>query len=333
MGRVAGDLFAGFALGFIGSGTTNPAYAVNGTNQPYGDSPSGAWWGGNEYPAANTNLLAYSDVNSFCSLWGSLIYSGTHVTYGQPIYDRMKGYGDAAATAVIEPPVAINGTPNIWMVEFDFYDGVATVAPKGAQDFYTLIYRAGAGGLISGGATQQVAAGGAGTAVAAVGADTSAVFHAWSDGLRQASRTDSNVHASAVQVALFRSRGGADLDWYADHGYEPEGEEEWSDLDTVIITNKGDTLLEECIADTDPSDTGDVFRVTGISTVPVVSAAFEPSSTGRLYQLYYLQDLVAGDWTNVPGTSPRAGTGGADALQDTNTLPNAFYRIAVEMMP
>lgn len=51
IGRIMGDLAAGFALGFINSDVTNSAYTNSaGLAQRYGDSPSGAWWGGISIP-------------------------------------------------------------------------------------------------------------------------------------------------------------------------------------------------------------------------------------------------------------------------------------------
>lgn len=331
MGRIAGDLAAGFAFGFINSAVTNPAYAVNGTNQPYGDSPSGSWWGGNEFTAADTNRLAYHQVNTNYSVWGNLIYSATAVTYAHPIYDRMKIYGGGYTREVIQPMVAVNGTPNIWMAEFDFYDGMSAVHQHDTQDVFHLLYRGGAGGAISGAATQYVNAGESGSPVQAVGADTSVVFHAWSDGRRDNPRTDSNVLAGVDVTARFRSRGGADLDWYAQYGYSPAVTQEWSDLDIRPVPAKASVLLEQCFADTDPADTAAVFRVVGIQGGRPAAVSFTPSSTGRLYSLLYTGDLIHGPWTNVPGTSPRPGTGAADTLTDTNAWANASYRIRVDM--
>ena len=127
MGRIMGDLAAGFAFGFINSSVTNPAYAVDGTNRPYGDSPSGSWWGGNQYPAASTNKLVYSEVNTNLSQWGDIIYTATAVAYAHPIYDRMQGYGGADSRIATQPPVAPNHDPNIWAVEVEFYDGMGSV--------------------------------------------------------------------------------------------------------------------------------------------------------------------------------------------------------------
>jgi hypothetical protein len=134
MGRILGDMAAGFALGFINSGTVNPAMGV-----AYGDSPSGSWWGGNEYPQADTvNSIAYSDVNTNYSAWGDTIYSATKVTYGHPIYDRMQFYGGGNATNPfqIQPSSATNNQVSgvggsvllpVWVVEVEFFNGLSSV--------------------------------------------------------------------------------------------------------------------------------------------------------------------------------------------------------------
>ena len=201
---------------------------------------------------------------------------------------------------------------------------------SGGAATYTLIYIAGAGGSIIVLATQEVVAGGSGSAVTAVPADTSVVFHAWSDGLSENPRTDTNVSANLTVSTVFRSEGGANLDWYAGHGFEPEGTELWSDLDAKIAAGKGTTLLHEFIADTDPNDTGDVFRVLSISNGPPVIVRFQPGSTGRVYTFQYAGDLAEDVWTNVPGTTPRPGLGGQDAMTDTNSPPARAYRIEVQ---
>ena len=134
MGRILGDMAAGFALGFINSGTTNPAMGV-----AYGDSPSGSWWGGNEYPQADTvNSIAYSDVNTNYSAWGGTIYSATKVTYGHPIYDRMQFYGGGNSTnpLQIQPASATNNQVSgvggsvllpVWVVEVEFFNGLSSI--------------------------------------------------------------------------------------------------------------------------------------------------------------------------------------------------------------
>jgi hypothetical protein len=194
-----------------------------------------------------------------------------------------------------------------------------------------LIYRAGTGGAIVGAATQQVAAGGSGAAVEAVASGGGAAFHAWSDGRATAARTDTNVQANLNVMAAFRSAGGADLDWYAARGIAPGGGETWGDVDARPVPAKGTTLLLENLADTDPDDTNDVFRVTAVSNGPPLTVRFQPGSTGRVYTLQFAADLVGGSWSNVPGQGPRPGTGGPDTMVDTNALPARFHRVNVEL--
>lgn len=145
VGRIMGDMAAGFALGFINSDATNMSYQINGTNAAYGDSPSGAWWGGNQYPSAKTNRLVFGGVqpalstngNTFYSQFAGIIYSnGTTLTYVHPIYDRMAVLGGGAAAAgtpqdQLQPSTAINGVPPVWVVELDMYDGLLS-APQPA---------------------------------------------------------------------------------------------------------------------------------------------------------------------------------------------------------
>ena len=129
IGRIMGDLAAGFAFGFIGSDVTNPNFG----NATYGDSPSGAWWGGNEYPAADNNSLMFGDVQPILSPGGETYYSeyagilfdATAWAYGHPISDRMQFYAD------IQIPVygfnTGNGTAFIEAIEIEFWDGVNAI--------------------------------------------------------------------------------------------------------------------------------------------------------------------------------------------------------------
>jgi hypothetical protein len=141
MGRILGDMAAGFALGFVNSDAVNPA-----TSQAYGNSPSGSWWGGNEYPQANTvNSNAYSDVNTNYSTWGNTIYSyATKITYGHPIYDRMQFYGGGNPTSPlqIQPASATNNAGPlgqllpVWVVEVEFFNGLSSVGDSPTPPAY-----------------------------------------------------------------------------------------------------------------------------------------------------------------------------------------------------
>jgi hypothetical protein len=332
MGRIAGDMAAGFAFGFINSDVTNAAYQVNGTNQLYGDSPSGSWWGGNTFPASDTNRLAYSDVNTQYSAWGDILYKATAVTYGHPIYDRMKVFSGDFSRAVIQPPVALNHMPdNIWMAEIEFYDGMAAVSGGGAPGPYTLIYQARAGGTVAGVATQVVDTGQSGSAVSAVLADGSVVFQGWSDGDTNNPRVDTQVTADLNVHTIFLSQGGANLEWYAQYGFTPTNGQVWSDLDSEPVPGKGTTLLEEYTADTDPTDTNSLFTVTDMtSSVPVV-VTFEPAVSGRVYAVKGTTNMVNPTWVAVPGTMSFIGGREGRYQVDTNTAHMQHYRLEVEL--
>jgi hypothetical protein len=331
MGRIAGDLAAGFAFGFINSDVTNGAYRVDGTNQPYGDSPSGSWWGGNEFPEANTNRLVYSDVNTNHSAWGNALYSATAVTYGHPIYDRMKIYGGDYTRAVIQPPVALNKDPNIWMAEIEFFDGMASVSSGGGPAMHTLIYTARAGGTVGGTLTQQVNSGESGTSVTAVLADASVEFRRWSDGVTNNPRQDTNVTADLNVHTIFLSEGGADLEWYSQHGFTPTNGQVWSDLDSELPPGKSNTLLQEYVADTDPNDTNSLFRITGMTEDSSVVVAFEPAVTDRVYSIWRTTDLISSNWVTVPGSFTITGERQGQYEVDTNAAPAQAYRMEVEL--
>jgi hypothetical protein len=146
MGRILGDMAAGFALGFINSDVVNPAFTAHYTaNVPtqYGDSPSGSWWGGNQFPLCGTNRLAFSGVqpglspsgNTFYAQHAGMINDGlTKLAYVHPIYDRMQVYGGQAAAAgtpkdQLQPSTATNAIPPIFIVELEMYDGLLS-APQ-----------------------------------------------------------------------------------------------------------------------------------------------------------------------------------------------------------
>ncbi len=208
-------------------------------------------------------------------------------------------------------------------------DYIASVAPQ-----FILNYTAGAGGIISGTASQIVYAGEDGDPVTAL-PYADAVFATWSDGVTQEQRTDVNVHEDISVTAHFQSEKGADLDWYDSFGFTPGQSQTWSDIDDQIIQTKGTTLYEEYVADTNPNDPNDVFRCdvfdAGDPNGNEITLYFR-SSINRLYTLQSLSELPNGDWSDVPGAGPRPGNGGAekDSLSDNNDpLTGRYYRIKV----
>jgi hypothetical protein len=49
------------------------------------------------------------------------------------------------------------------------------------------------------------------------------------------------------------------------------------------------------------------------------------------YTLTHREDLTAGGWSNVVGQVDVPGTGGSQAMPDTNTVARTFY--SVKVMP
>jgi hypothetical protein len=102
------------------------------------------------------------------------------------------------------------------------------------------------------------------------------------------------------------------------------------EYDPVTTDSDGDQAsdYEEHVADTDPTDSNDTFRITDITVAspPLISFG---SSSNRWYSLFGRPSLMMGDWALV---SEKAGAGGDDALSDTNEPPQGpFYRLGVEL--
>jgi len=138
-------------------------------------------------------------------------------------------------------------------------------------------------------------------------------------------------------------------------GFEHDYGLDASDASDALGDPDGDdfTSLEEYIADTDPTDPDDYFRVTGVSQPPPTGEAPRPgagviylthgstplppavhfdSSAERVYLMMGCSDLVGNVWRNVPGTGPRPGVDGPDAMRDTNAPPRGpFYRLKVSL--
>ena len=86
----------------------------------------------------------------------------------------------------------------------------------------------------------------------------------------------------------------------------------------------------EWIADTNPTNAASFFQLTAISATPPIQVCLL-SSSNRLYTLQSAANLTPGGWTNVPGQTRVAGSGNVSCLTDTNSAPQRFYRIRVEL--
>lgn len=119
---------------------------------------------------------------------------------------------------------------------------------------------------------------------------------------------------------------GMDDLWENDHGLTVGVDDSAGNPDNDPHSN-----VDEFIADTDPTDSNDYFRITYITVASPPVVSFE-SSSNRWYTLVGCSNLIEGGWTNVPGSGPRVGLGSADTLTDTNEPPRGpFYRLTVEL--
>ncbi len=89
---------------------------------------------------------------------------------------------------------------------------------------------------------------------------------------------------------------------------------------------------EEYIADTDPADSNNWFRITGFSAGNPATVSFDPASVNRQYSLLYSTNLVEGRWATVDGQTDISGSGGTNSLVHTNGSPSVFYRVEVELI-
>ncbi len=55
------------------------------------------------------------------------------------------------------------------------------------------------------------------------------------------------------------------------------------------------------------------------------------TSSNRVYSLFSKTSVSEVDWTEVPGQTTIPGTGGLDALSDTNHAPAKYYKVGVRV--
>jgi hypothetical protein len=114
--------------------------------------------------------------------------------------------------------------------------------------------------------------------------------------------------------------------WLWQYGLPTDGSADAADLDQDHLNN-----WQEWQADTVPTNSLSVLRLTSISLGPPVTVKFG-SSSNRLYTLCYATNLTDAPWTNVPGQRDVPGTGGWQTLSDTNAAPPClFYRVRARL--
>ena len=131
------------------------------------------------------------------------------------------------------------------------------------------------------------------------------------------------VSGSVVTLAVVGS-GDTDNDamddgWESDHGLNVGVDDSAGNPDEDLFDN-----LSEYIADTDPNDSNDWFRVVAVGDGTVVFN----SSSNRLYSLITSSNLVDGLWVT---NETRMGVGGADSMCGTTNAPQEFYRLDVAL--
>ena len=113
-------------------------------------------------------------------------------------------------------------------------------------------------------------------------------------------------------------------DWEAEHSLDPRDANALDDDDTDSRVNR-----DEYIADTDPRDDTDFFRLDGLDVIGGQAYVLAFTSGRRQYRLESLDDL-AGAWLPVPGLESFPGAGGDDNIQDPRPLQtNRNYRLQV----
>ena len=113
-------------------------------------------------------------------------------------------------------------------------------------------------------------------------------------------------------------------DWEVERDLNPRSFDSHKDDDEDTWSN-----LDEYIADTDPKDDADFFRLNGIQTAGGQADILATTSARRQYRMESLDDLP-GSWQPVPGLESFGGAGGPDAIPDPRPLqPRRHYRLNV----
>ena len=137
--------------------------------------------------------------------------------------------------------------------------------------------------------------------------------------------TADNTDEAVTVIPLDYDRDGMVDGWEVTYGLSPTNAADAGDDND----GDGETNGDEHTADTHPGRSNEYFRIDGV-TGTTQRAVYFQSSTGRLYTLEFINDLISGGWTNLPGQTDVRGTGGPDSLQDTNDPPAArTYRLKV----
>lgn len=143
------------------------------------------------------------------------------------------------------------------------------------------------------------------------------------------------IHAqveSPVAVLSSTFLGDSDSDGMADAWEQMHFSNltQQADGDVDNPTPDGVDNLSEYIADTDPLNPEDYFRIEAITFDPLATVHFT-SSSNREYSLYARTNLLSGEWFVVPWGTNKIGTGGADTISSTNDVDVEFFKMEVSL--
>jgi len=126
--------------------------------------------------------------------------------------------------------------------------------------------------------------------------------------------------------------------------YDSDGDtmvDQWEAYRKLNPTNAADALIDtdgdfstnvyEYVADTDPLNSNDYFRIINIATADNTNTIVVSSSSRRIYSLDCNDAIGVDSWTEVAGQTNLPGSGSAFGLVDTNSSPVRTYRVNVRL--
>jgi len=126
--------------------------------------------------------------------------------------------------------------------------------------------------------------------------------------------------------AVYDTDGDTMVDqWEAVRGLDPtNAADAYFDPDGDFSTN-----ICEYLADTNPRNSNDYFRIANITSTNNTNIIEVLSSSRRAYSLARNDDIAADAWTKVAGQTNLLGSGAMFELIDTNDSPVRAYRVSV----
>ncbi len=107
----------------------------------------------------------------------------------------------------------------------------------------------------------------------------------------------------------------------------------YESADLADVDSDYSLAWQEYVADTNPTNGNDVFRIIDIIEDSSINILFN-SSANRYYLLLLSSNFVSSLWQPLSGTSPRIGIGGADIMQDISSSNRiSYYRLSVQLQP